>query len=394
MRGSPTSRPSPGPPRRARTAALLVASAALAVAACGSGGSGGSGRGPGADGPAGRDGAPAPSGGGDAGGTASTVPPEPFTLAFAGDTALVDGLAGRDPFGDVADLLAAADLTFVNLETAVAEEDVGTPYPKDFTFRSPPETVGLLRDAGVDGVSLANNHSLDYGKAALDRTLELLDEGGLLHAGAGRTPDDAYAPLLVDVGGRTLGVVGFSHVPCDWSASDPEARPGVAWTCDPHVGRATAAVAAAAAAADVVVVMVHWGTERERCPDPYQHELARDWVEAGADLVVGGHHHVLQGIERIGDAWVVHGYGNFAFPTARGEGADSAVFELTVGVEPDDVGLRVHPVRISGGRPAPLEGAAAAAVLDTVARHSWAVGFDADGRAVDDAEASGSCPAP
>lgn len=366
---------------RLRTAALVVAAAAVTAAGCGGGSSGESGAGDAAD-----DATTSET-------TATTVAAVPFTVAFAGDTSFTDGMVDRDPLGAVTPLLAGADLAFVNLETAVAEDDVGTPYPKDFVFRSPPESVGLLTEAGIDGVSNANNHALDYGQVALDRTLELLDEGGLVHFGGGTDRKAAYAPAYVEVGGRTLGLVGFSHVPCDWSAADPDARPGIAWACDPFVDDTVAAVEEAAAHADVVAVMVHWGTEREHCPDSYQHELAAEWADAGADLVIGGHHHVLEGIERIGDAWVVHGMGNFAFPSARGEGTDTAVFEFTVGVEPGDIALRVHPARISNGRPAPLEGAAASGILDTIAAYSFGVGFDDEGNAVASDEA-GACPTP
>ena len=366
------------------TLALRTAAAggALLLAACGGG--------------AGDDTATA--GADDSGSTSSApsttaAPPEPFTMAFAGDTSFTDGMVDRDPLGAVTPLLSGADLAFVNLETAVAEDDVGTPYPKDFTFRSPPESVGLLTAAGIDGVSNANNHSLDYGKVALDRTLELLDEGGVAHFGGGKTPEDAYAPVFMEAGNRTVGLVGFSHVPCDWSAADPDARPGVAWMCPPFVDRTVEAVEAAAAEADVVVVMGHWGTERERCPDEYQHELARLWSEAGADIVVAGHHHVLQGIERIGDTWVVHGYGNFAFPSAKGEGADTAVFEFTVGADDTDIGLRLHPARISNGRPSPLTGSSATGVLDTVETYSFGVALDDEGNA-SPSDDEGACPAP
>lgn len=368
------------PGRRARAALAASALTFVVLASACGGGSGG-------DAATGAEGEPSSSAP-----STTAAPPEPFTMAFAGDTSFTDGMVDRDPLGAVTPLLSGADLAFVNLETAVAEDDVGTPYPKDFTFRSPPESVALLTAAGIDGVSNANNHSLDYGKVALDRTLELLDEGGVAHFGGGTTPEAAYAPVFMEAGNRTVGLVGFSHVPCDWSAADPDARPGVAWMCPPFVDRTVEAVEAAAEKADVVVVMGHWGTERERCPDEYQHELARLWSEAGADVVVAGHHHVLQGIERIGDTWVVHGYGNFAFPSAKGEGADTAVFEFSVDAD-GDIGLRLHPARISNGRPSPLTGSAAAGVLDTVETYSFGVALDDEGNA-STSDDEGACPAP
>jgi poly-gamma-glutamate synthesis protein (capsule biosynthesis protein) len=117
---------------------------------------------------------------------------------------LTHGLHASDPLGDFADILSAPDVMLVNLETAVAEAGVGQPLSKEYVFKSPLVTVDLLREAGVDGVSLANNHSLDYRAEGLTRTIELLDEGGILHAGAGIDEAEASAPVYVETGGRTV----------------------------------------------------------------------------------------------------------------------------------------------------------------------------------------------
>ena len=313
--------------------------------------------------------------------TTTLPPPPPLVLGFAGDTSFTHGLAGRDPFAAVGDLLSAPDLMFVNLETAIAEADVGSPQNKVFTFKSPPESVTVLRDAGIDVVALANNHTLDFNRPALLRTLELLDEGGIARAGAGTDGDEAYAPTYLEGAGRTVGFVSLSHIPCDWSAyTDINLYPEVAWTCDRFRERAAEAVAVAAANSDVAVVMVHWGIEREHCPQAYQRELAAAWAEAGADLVIGGHPHVLQGIERIGSTWVVHSLGNFAFPSARDTSSYSAVYTFTVG--DDGIALRVHPVRVGGGIVRHADDGERTAILDLIDQHSFGWNLFTDGTPV------------
>jgi poly-gamma-glutamate synthesis protein (capsule biosynthesis protein) len=275
----------------------------------------------------------------------------------------------------VADTLSAPDVMFVNLETAVAEAEVGQPLSNTYVFKSPPVTVDLLREAGVDGVSLANNHSLDYRAEGLARTIELLDEGGILHAGAGIDEAEAYAPVYVETGGRTVAIVGLSRVPCGWAQSG--GHPEVAWTCDTWVDRGVAAVKEAAANSDVTAVMVHWGVEKDRCPQQYQRDLAHRWIDAGASIVVGSHPHILQGVEKIHDGWVVHSTGNFAFPSAREERADSALFLFTI--NGTDVDLSVVPVRIGAGRPVPASNPST--VIDALNRYSFGWQFTEDGHA-------------
>jgi poly-gamma-glutamate synthesis protein (capsule biosynthesis protein) len=264
---------------------------------------------------------------------------------------------------------------FVNLETAVAEAEVGQPLSNTYVFKSPPVTVDLLREAGVDGVSLANNHSLDYRAEGLARTIELLDEGGILHAGAGAGEAEAYAPVYIEAAERTVAIVGLSRVPCGWAQSGD--HPEVAWTCDPWVDLGVAAVKEAAANSDVTVVMVHWGIEKDRCPQQYQRDLAHRWIDAGADIVVGSHPHILQGVEKIHEGWVVHSTGNFAFPSAREERADSALFLFTI--NGTDVDLSVVPVRIGAGRPVPASNPST--VIDALNRYSFGWQFTEDGHA-------------
>ncbi len=304
--------------------------------------------------------------------TTTTNPPkEPITLGFAGDTSFTHGLDGRDPLGEVVALLAAPDLTAVNLETTMGEPGVGSPLAKTYIFRSPPHTVEMLSAAGVDVVSLANNHTLDYGREGLLRTTQLLDDGGIGHFGAGPDTAAAYAPYVTRVGDWDVGFVGFTHIECGWVADDPTRWPESAWACPGFEPQTVASVSAAAGRADFVVVMVHWGIEKDHCPQDYQRQLAQQWIAAGADLIIGSHPHVLQGIERIDGVWVVHSTGNFAFPSARDVSARSAYFEVTVSEQAVD--LAVVPLRIIDGRPHPVDGDDAASILGDLG--NWSFGW-------------------
>ncbi len=325
--------------------------------------------------------------------TTTRAPRRPITLGFGGDTALTHGLAERDPLGRVTEMLSAPDLTALNLETVVAESGVGTPLDKTYVFRSPPSTVGTLTRAGVDVVSLANNHSVDYGRDGILRTVELLDDGGVVNVGVGADPDEAYAAAVMPVGDWQVGFVGLNRVECGYVANDPTRWPEVAWTCPGFEDRARTAVEDAAARSDITVVMVHWGVELEHCPTGYQPDLAQQWIDAGADLVVGHHPHLLQGVQQRDGVWVLYSIGNFAFPSAREDRAYSAFFTFEVSEGPDgepELAMRAQPIHISEGRPRPLDADSDAGTLATLSQRSFGWEFGADGQP-QPREAAGKC---
>jgi len=274
----------------------------------------------------------------------------------------------------------------VNLETTVAEPEVGKAIQKRFTFKSPPVSGDLLRDAGVDVAALANNHALDYGPEAVVRTIELLGESGLATVGTGHDRDEAYQAVRLDVSGWDIAVLSFSRVPCDSPEPGESYIEEVAWAC-PQFDELTSDAVAAAADADYTIVMIHWGIQRNTCPAAHQIDLATRWIAAGADAVIGSHPHVLQGVEQIDGAWVVHSTGNFAFPSARNESSYSAIFTLTL--RPDGAELAAIPIRILDGRPVIAE-TSRAGILDDLTRRSFGYTFDEDGL-VDATPGTGNC---
>ena len=207
-----------------------------------------------------------------------------------------EALAESPPESLVADEVAAltsgADLFVLNLECCIAEQ--GHPRPKVFTFRAPPVALDLLVHLGVDCVTLANNHALDYGPEALLETLERLRAARIAAAGAGATVTEARLPAVLETGGFRLAVLGASDHPEDFAAG-PD-RVGIAHADFEHGVPAWLAEAVEAADADFVLVTPHWGPNMTPGPLPYVRAAAGELQAAGATLVAGHSAHVFHGI--------------------------------------------------------------------------------------------------
>jgi Bacterial capsule synthesis protein PGA_cap len=286
--------------------------------------------------------------------------PIELTLAFGGDVHFTERTATllKNPataVGPMASVLSAADLTVVNLETAVTTR--GTPEPKEFHFRAPATAYEAIKAAGIDAVSIANNHALDYGRVGFADTLDGAAAAGLPAFGGGRTIDEAYAPLILTVRGVRVAILGFSQIHTlaeSWKAGP--ATPGIAMAWD--VPRAVAAVRSARERADLVVVFNHWGTERDSCPNADQKKFAAVLADAGADMIIGAHAHVLQGDGWLGRTYVAYGLGNFVWYVGS---ADTGVLKVQVRGR-SVVRAELIPAVVSGtGQPKPLTGSAATA---------------------------------
>jgi poly-gamma-glutamate capsule biosynthesis protein CapA/YwtB (metallophosphatase superfamily) len=226
------------------------------------------------------------------------------TLALAGDTMLGRGVAERlmaDPdaplFGpEIAALVANADAFVLNLECCIS--DRGAPFPepgKPFFFRAPPIAAQRLADLGVDAVTLANNHALDYGGDALLDTLAYLDSAGIVTVGAGENEDDARQPQLLRCGKMELRLIGFSDHPAAYAAG-PE-RPGIAFA-DLRSGLPAWLEGAvdAVGGGETRVVAPHWGPNMVAEPVPHVRRTAHALLGAGATLIAGHSAHVFQGV--------------------------------------------------------------------------------------------------
>lgn len=287
--------------------------------------------------------------------TTTTTQPQPAEwTVFAGGDVLMDRseAAGRDPFDLLVPPLEDADLSLVNSEMAVA--DGGTAEEgKEFTFRAPASAATTMANAGIDVVSLANNHALDFGSDALLESIANLRGADITPLGAGADAENAFAPAVFEIGGDreervSIAIVAASDVvPDGWGVGG---RPGIATT---RQGALVDAVEAAVDDHDVVLVMVHWGVEGEPCPNQGQVDLGDELLDAGAAVVIGSHPHVLQPIARRGEGLVAYSMGNLAWHPRPGPAGQSALLELRfVGTRFD--GFTVHPhVLDENGDPEP-----------------------------------------
>lgn len=289
-------------------------------------------------------------------------------LAFAGDVHFAGRVQTRlathprDILGPIGAVLGRADIAMVNFESAITER--GSPEPKQFHFRAPAAALTALRAVGVDVVTMANNHGVDYGPVGLADTLAAIRTTRFPVIGVGADATQAYAPYRATVRGIRVAILAASqisdHTAAAWSAG--AATPGIATALAPE--RLVAAVRAARARADVVVVYLHWGTEGQSCPNPAQVSLSRQLAAAGADAVVGTHAHLLLGAGWQGRTYVAYGLGNFLWWRDNAFSNDTGV--LTLRVRPHQVvGATLTPAHIDGaGVPVPVAGAEAARIQE------------------------------
>ncbi|MCU0607366.1 MAG: CapA family protein [Candidatus Edwardsbacteria bacterium] len=301
------------------------------------------------------------------------------TIAAVGDVMLGGSMAatvrqlGADhPFGLTRGILSAADIAVGNLEAPFGTR--GKPFKKRFTFLVPPGHAAALARAGFDVMALANNHMMDYGPEPLAATLALLDSLGIAHSGAGPDAARARAPALLERNGRTIAFLSYSRVhPLQFWAG--RRKPGTAAAEDAMVA---ADVRAAKQRADLVVVSVHWGAELMDRPKDYQVRLAHAAIDAGADLVLGHHPHVLQGLELYKGRLIAYSLGNFAFGSGSRRCTESIILQAEF-VNGELGMVKAVPLCVDNHRvnyqPAPLAGAEGRAVLERLNAISRHLGF-------------------
>lgn len=233
------------------------------------------------------------------------------SLVFAGDTTLDDApgaliASGGDPLSRVAHLFRDADIRLVNLECVVSTK--GTAGDKIYTFRAHPRVLPVLR-RHVDAVTLANNHSGDYGREAFADMLGLLARHGIAQTGGGLNLSQAHRPLMLERQGLRIALLSYNEFMPRSFEADHDA-PGIAWSEDEQVVDDIAR-ARTQHRADLVLVFMHWGWENEPVANGRQRQLARLIIDAGADAVVGGHPHVTQDVEIYRGKPVIYSVGNF-----------------------------------------------------------------------------------
>jgi poly-gamma-glutamate capsule biosynthesis protein CapA/YwtB (metallophosphatase superfamily) len=239
--------------------------------------------------------------------------------------------------GAVQRYLMGADMTLANLENPVIREAVW--HPEATTFTGDLRLLPVLEEAGIDGVTLGNNHILDAGTSGLRETMAHLDDASIAHAGAGMDLAEAREPMIFELGGTKVGVLSYQGVPSyDWAwatETAPGTAPLLTDVMREDVERLRTRV-------DLVVVSPHWGKEYIATPEPWQVEFAHAAVEAGADIFVGGHAHWPKGMEVYEGKPIFYGVGNFLFDQSWSEETSTGIFAEIILYE--DRVIQVRPV--------------------------------------------------
>jgi len=235
-------------------------------------------------------------------------------ISFVGDVMVAEEpgaliATGVDPFAGMAKYLKPGRLRIANLECVIATKGIAEIKP--FTFRAEPRTIPALARY-FDGVSVANNHSGDFGKDAFAEQLDLLDAARLPYFGGGRDLAAAHRPWVVERNGLRIALLGYVEFkPRSFEAS--AGRPGVAWSGEDEQVLRDIRAAREEFHADLVIPFLHWGWEDEGYPSERQRVFARRMLDAGADMIVGGHPHVTQGAESYQGKPIIYSLGNFLF---------------------------------------------------------------------------------
>lgn len=240
-------------------------------------------------------------------------------------SAVLERLGYDHPFAATSSVLKTGDLAVGNLETPIAIG--GNEFRKKrFRFKASPKAAVALKRAGFSVLTMANNHMLDYGESGLLETINHLDIHGIKHSGAGKSLAEARREAIVSCNGSTVAFLSYSLTyPEEFFARSRRAgtAPGYPFFFEKDISRAKAA-------ADYVVVSFHWGKEGASTPQRYQIITARKAVDAGADLVIGHHPHVLQGIESYKNALIFYSLGNFAFGSLSRNSDRSIIARITL----------------------------------------------------------------
>ena len=270
------------------------------------------------------------------------VKSEPVVLTFTGDICFHDPFANmaayRQRGSDITKCIdetllsemRASDICMINNEFPYSAG--GVPLEgKQYTFRSRPENVKILTDMGVDIAGIANNHAFDHGEQAFLDTLDILQAEGISYVGGGRSLSEAAAPVIVEKGGMKLGFVAATQIERNYTPDTrgaTQTQAGVMRSFTPEeYARFLEAIREADSRCDFLVVFIHWGSENTDVLDAYQTDQAAGYIEAGADLVVGGHPHCLQGLGCVEGVPIVYSLGNYWFNSKT---VDTALLKVVV----------------------------------------------------------------
>jgi len=276
------------------------------------------------------------------------------------------------PYEKTRKLLRTGDIVIGNLETPLTTSDSAV-EGKQYVFKSAPETAAALKEAGLTHLTLANNHIMDYGPEGLGSTIKHLESEGLRATGAGKNIKEARRPDLLTVKGKKIALLAYSNTFPETYYANKD-KPG---TAPGYASFVKADVSMAREISDFVITSFHWGAELMENPKDYQRELARLAIDSGADLVLGHHPHILQGIEFYKEGVIFYSLGNFSFAAYSKNAKESIIAKITTG-EKGIVAVEAIPINVDNFevhfQPEILEGARAEAALSKLGSLSKPLG--------------------
>lgn len=269
---------------------------------------------------------------------------------------------GTAPLALVAENLKDADLTIANLESPLSTRGVRL-RGKDVVLRGNPQGIVGMKNAGIDVVTLANNHALDYGPQALEDTLSLLNQNKIAHAGAGLNSEQALKPARLKVSGNNISFLGYSYIlPPGFLPNQNKA--GVA-PARPDRQAIAKQIKEEKEKSDFVICYYHWGLEYQDYPIKAQKSLAHFSIDSGADLVLGSHPHVIQGIELYKGKLIAYSLGDFVFDHYSRKTGEAFILKCEVTSTKGTQNIKVIPVYLtSSGKPQLVQGYKASTILN------------------------------
>ena len=304
------------------------------------------------------------------------------SMVFGGDYLLSNEMLNKynKDGGNLENIMASslqkefqnADIAMVNNEFPYSTRGTQAEN-KQYTFRADPSNVNILKEMGVDIVSLANNHALDFGVDALVDSMDTLKGASILYGGAGNNLDEAKEIKYIERKNKKIAFLCATRVipVTDWNATND--RPGLLTTYDPT--NLVEMIQEAKNNADVSIVFVHWGVERAEMPEDYQRELAMKYIDAGADMVIGAHSHCLQGMEVYNGKLITYSLGNFIF-----NGRYNKTMALKATVEEDNsIKAQFIPCESSSYQTYISEGDKAKEIMDYYKSISFDINMDEEG---------------
>jgi poly-gamma-glutamate synthesis protein (capsule biosynthesis protein) len=266
-----------------------------------------------------------------------------------------------DPFEELKELCQNNDIIFGNLETVLSNR--GVQVPKRVPLRANPDKIIYLKNAGFDIVNLANNHIRDYDETGLFDTISNLTQNDIKFVGAGANIKDSLKPVIFERNELKIGFICFTSVgdiAKEESSGCAPLNKELIIKCISELRKKV----------DILIVSLHWGIEYVFYPSPEQQKLARTLIDSGADMIIGHHPHVIQGLEKYRDKLIIYSLGNCNFGVEQDKNYEGADIGIVVSIEFSNDGI-IHyeliPIEINHNyQPVLLEGCEKSKILDFI----------------------------